>query len=498
MFVDALNLPDDHVIEADLCIVGAGAAGITIARELIDTNRRVAVLESGGFEFDPETQSLYEGTNVGLPSFDVDVNRLRYFGGTTNHWAGHSRPLEPIDFEVRPWIPNSGWPLSKEILEPYYRRAQRICELGEYRYEDLEYFADATDLPILDLQQSRLSSVVYNQSPPTRFGEVYRDELRDARNVTVYLNANLLELETDSGATHVTNALAACIRGPRFSVRARHYLLGAGGMENARLLLLSDSTNPSGLGNARDLVGRYFMDHVLLRPGVDISFSVPGVDLRLYQTLNQVAGGMMFSVLAVPEARMRQEQLANFRIHLVPLGPHYAESVGGMVSRFDGFAHGSTGSDEGYGSIALHLVLEPVPNPESRITLSEERDLFDQRRIVVDWRLTDAELANAHRALELAALEFGRMGLGRGFGKIFTNPDTWPGNLEAGKHHCGTTRMSSSPESGVVDGDCRVHGIDNLYIAGSSVFPTIGYANPTLTIVALALRLADHLKEKAS
>lgn len=497
MFVDALNLPDGHLIEADVCIIGGGAAGISMAREFIGTPHRVALLESGGFEFDAQTQSLYKGSNVGLPTFDVHVNRLRYFGGTTNHWAGHCRPLDSIDFEPREWIPHSGWPLTRRSLDPYYRRAQPICELGEYRYEDLGYFADRTGLPVLELEQSRLRSVVYNQSPPTRFGDVYRGEIRDARNVTVYLNANLLELKTDADARHVTGARAACIDGPRIAVRARRFVLAAGGMENARLLLLSNGANPAGLGNDRGLVGRYFMDHVLLRPGVDISFTVPGIDLRLYRSLHEVAGGRMFSVLAASETRMRRERLANFRIHLVPSGPRFEQAAGGVFSRLDGFKRGSDGSEEGYGSIALHLVLEPVPNPESRITLSGERDLFGQRRIAVDWRLTDAELGNAHRALELAALEFGRMGLGRGFGAIFRNPRTWPGNLEAGKHHCGTTRMSDSPDTGVVDGDCKVHGIDNLYVAGSSVFPTIGYANPTLTIVALALRLADNLKEAA-
>lgn len=496
MFVDALSLPDGRAVEADVCIIGAGAAGISMAREFIGSRYRIAVLESGGFEFDARTQSLYEGENIGRPTFDVHVNRLRYFGGTTNHWAGHCRPLDPIDFERRDWLPHSGWPLTHQALDPYYRRAQPICELGAYKYEDLGYFADRTGLPVLNLERSRLQSVVYNQSPPTRFGDVYRDELRDARNVSVYLNANLLELETDPGARHVTTARAACIEGPRFPVKARQFVLATGGMENARLLLLSNGANPAGLGNDHDLVGRYFMDHVLLRPGVDVSFSVPGVDLRLYRSLHEVAGGTMFAVLAASEKRMRRERITNFRIHLVPSEPRFEAPAGGVSSRLDGFERGSAGRDDGYGSIGLHLVLEPVPNPGSRITLSGERDRFDQRRIAVDWRLTDAELRNAHRALELAAMEFGRLGLGRGFGAIFRDPSKWPGNLEAGKHHCGTTRMADNSTTGVVNGDCRVHGVDNLYVAGSSVFPTIGYANPTLTIVALALRLSDHLKER--
>ena len=496
MFVDSYNLPHRYTIEADACIIGAGAAGIGMAREFIGTRHRIVVLESGGFEYDERIQSLYQGKNVGLPSFDVHANRLRYFGGTTNHWAGHCRPLDDVDFERRDWVPQSGWPISRADLDPYYRRTQPICQLGDYRYEDLGYFTDRTGLPQLNLGPSRLKSVVYNQSPPTRFGTVYREAIKNASNVTVYLNANVLELQSDPSASHVTGALAACIDGPRFSVKAGVFVLATGGMENPRLLLLSRGSNPAGLGNDNGLVGRYFMDHVLLRPGIDVSFSVPGVNLRLYHGLHKVAGGQMFSVLAASEERMRREGLTNFRIHLVPDKLHYKYPLGCVFSALDGDDAREPSNPEGYGSIGLHLVLEPVPNPDSRITLGKQLDLFGQPHIAVNWQLVDADMLNARRAMELAAIEFGRMGLGRGFGKIFRGKPHWPGNLEGGKHHCGTTRMSESPRTGVVDRDCRVHGVDNLYVAGSSVFPTIGYANPTLTIVALALRLSDHLKEK--
>jgi len=498
MFIDARELPRGHQVECDICIIGAGAAGISMARELAGARAEVVLMESGGFEYDRRTQSLYKGDNVGRHSFDVHVNRLRYFGGTTNHWAGHCRPLDPIDFEPRDGVPGGGWPLSRTDLDPYYRRAQPLCELGEYRYEDLDYFTGRTGLPALDLAPSRLQSVVYNQSPPTRFGRVYRDDLAAARNVRVLLHANLLELESEGGGARVVAARCACIEGPRFRVRARHYVLAAGGLENARLLLLSDADNPAGLGNDRGLVGRYFMDHVLLRPGVDVSFSTPGVNLALYEGLHEVSGGRMFSVLAAAAGRLREESLPNFRIHLVRSGPRFEAPAGGLFSGVDGFLRGREGNQAGYGSVGLHLVLEPVPNPDSRVMLSRERDLFGQRRIAVDWRLTDAELSHARRAMELAAMEFGRLGLGRGYGDIFADPSRWPDNLEAGKHHCGTTRMADTPASGVVDPHCRVHGIENLHVAGSSVFPSIGYANPTLTIIALALRLTDRLREETA
>ncbi|MEA3290837.1 MAG: NAD(P)-binding protein, partial [Pseudomonadota bacterium] len=197
MFVDATSLPDGEPIDTDICIVGAGAAGITMARELAGSRYSVALLESGGLELDARTQSLYEGKNTGIPTFDLQVNRLRFFGGTTNHWAGHCRLLDPIDFERRDWVPHSGWPISHHELGPYYTRAQPICGLGPARYEDLNYFTECTGLPALPLDGNRLKTAVYNQSPPTRFGKEYRNELRRAHNVIVYLKANVLELVTN-------------------------------------------------------------------------------------------------------------------------------------------------------------------------------------------------------------------------------------------------------------------------------------------------------------
>lgn len=494
MFVDSRELSPRNVLETDVCVVGAGAAGITIARAFAGTSTQVTVLESGGFAYDELTQSLYKGRNTGLRTFPLHVNRLRYFGGTTNHWAGHCRPLDAIDLERKQWMPYSGWPLSRAELDPYYIEAQPVLGLGEYQYENLQRLEDGTGLSALPLDRRRLKTAVYGQSPPTRFGEVYRDELEEAGNVRVYLHANALELLPDDALSRVNSLSVACIDGPRFSVQARFVILAAGGIENARILLLSDSRAPGGLGNGRNIVGRFFMDHVLLRPGLDVSLTGSGTDFRLYQELHRLAGGKTFAVVTAAEELLRQERMTNFRIHLVPAGPKYGISMGSVFSALDGHPESGTLKKRRDNSVAMHLVLEPVPNPDSRVSLSDERDLLGQRRLQVNWQLTPTELTNAHRALELLAVEFGRMGLGRAYGTILADKTRWPGNLEAGKHHCGTTRMSDNPATGVVDVNCRVFGFDNLYVAGSSVFPTIGYANPTLTIVALALRLAEHLK----
>jgi choline dehydrogenase-like flavoprotein len=501
MFIYARELNNGQHIESDVCIIGAGAAGITIAREYIGTSANVVLLESGGLEFDKKTQSLYDGKNIGIPSFGLNVNRLRYFGGTTNHWAGHCRPLDPIDFEQRSWVAHSGWPISRADLAPSYRRAQPVVGLGPYEYDDLGFWLRGRDTSALDFDENRLKTVVYNQSPPTRFGKEYRQELKDARNITVYLNANVLEIECNETATQVAGLKVACIDGPNFSVSAKIYILATGGMENARILLLSNQVATAGLGNDNGLVGRFFMDHLLLRPGADISFSDPRINLPLYETIQNVAGGRMFAVIASPEKLLRKEKLNNFRIHLIKSKPKASDADGRIFSDIDGVPGAEDHSLDELPSrknnrdfIALHLVLEPIPNPDSRIVLSDSTDYFGQRKINVDWQVHNRDLDNAYRAMELAAMEFGRLGLGRAYGEIFKDHSLWPGNMEAGKHHCGTTRMTDNPKTGVVDKNCKLNNVSNLYIAGSSLFPTIGYANPTLTIVALALRLADHTR----
>ncbi len=495
MFIDSRELEKNQLLQADLCIIGAGAAGITIAREFIGTSKKVILLESGGFEFNQDIQDLNRGKNTGHHSFDLHVNRLRFFGGTTNHWAGHCRPLEAIDFEKKPWVPYSGWPINRSDLNEYYFKAQTILELGEPDYGDLGAFEKATNLKALELDNKRLQSVVYGQSPPTRFGKVYRQELENAANIDIYLYANVLTINAHPSLSGIKDLSVTSFTGQPFTVQANKYILATGGIENPRLLLLSNNVYPQGLGNQNDLVGRFFMDHLLLRPGLDLSFTHPGLNLRLYHGIHQLEGRKQFAVMTIAQNLLRAEKLANFRAHLYRTRPRYQLPIGGVFSDIDDFAGENPLKPARNNSIGVHLVLDPTPNPESRITLSQtDVDRFNQPRVNVKWLIDNTDLNNAYRAMELIALEFGRLGLGRGYSDLFKDQHHWPNNLEAGKHHCGTTRMADTPQLGVVDADCKVFGVDNLYIAGSSVFPTIGYANPTFTIVALALRLSDHIK----
>lgn len=528
MFIDARSLPNEELLEADLCIIGGGAAGLTLALEMRGAGLRIIVLESGEFGLDERTQSLYTGPNLSFPADPLDKARLRFLGGSSNHWAGNCMRLDAIDFEARDEIPHSGWPIGLTDLEPYYPRAQAWVETpADGPYDSPERRDEIGHGPI-DSNPDLLRTFLYAESPPTAFGASYEDDLAAAEDITVYLNANVLELEANDTASAVTGLACAVIDGPEFKVAARRYVLAAGGIEIPRLLLLSNRIAPAGLGNENDLVGRFFTDHISLRPALNVMLPTSDPALRLYSDNHEIAGGFyMRGALAASESLLRRERLANFNFFLfsgtdrspgmdaaiglrralgrggVPddLGWH----LGNVLTDLDGATNviyrRLTGTDEDLIErtwLDPWSVCESVPNPESRVRLIEERDeIFGQNRVGLDWRPAAQDLETTRRATEVLAMELGRLGYGRVWSEVLADPDNWPRTYH-GKHHCGTTRMSDDPKTGVVNRDCQVHGIPNLFIASSAVFPTHGHATPTLTIVALAVRLADHLKAEAA
>jgi len=267
MFINAEEWDDGAPVSCDLCIVGAGAAGITLARHLASADLKVCLLESGGFEFSQSTQSLCEGKVTGRGYFDLDMARLRFFGGSTNHWSGWCCPLDPIDFEPRADLPGSGWPIGYEELEPYYRRAHEICELGPYTY-DANAFGDRVPPFYREpLDEYQVTVHIWQRSPPTRFGETYRAGIDEATHVRCFLNANVVGIETANGGADVSALQVRTLGGKRFKVDARIFVLACGGIENARLLLQPTRECPHGVGNDHDQVGRYFMLHPILEVG---------------------------------------------------------------------------------------------------------------------------------------------------------------------------------------------------------------------------------------
>jgi choline dehydrogenase-like flavoprotein len=516
MLVDARSVPENSVIETDVCIVGAGAAGITLAREFIGKRFRVCLLESGGFEFGDKIQDLYNGANAGF-SVPLRVARLRYFGGSTNHWGSYCRPLDDIDFEARDWVPDSGWPFKKSELEPYYERAQSICQLGPYVY-DPQFWQTTSGAPLPLASKRIVTSIFQMREPALRFGAAYRDEIVKAANVTTFLHANLLSFEADSSARSVKRARVGSLDGPRFSVTGKVFILAAGAIENARLLLLSNDRNPDGLGNENGIVGRFFMSHALCKPGLFLP-SDPLIPATLYQYDKPAVGRLrIVGHLTLSPETQRQNRLLNFNASLkfpVPVASTGLLSAKRLVNReFDTLAkdlRNIIADMDGVAAAAywkvrtgmipveaysLTCAIEQSPNRDSRVSLSSDRDALGQRRVRLDWRLTAVDKNTLRRSLEILGAELGRAALGRLKISLEKGENAWPELVQDGGHHIGTTRMHVDPKQGVVDGHCRVHGISNLFVAGSSVFPTSGHANPTLTIVALALRLAADVRRQ--
>lgn len=505
MHTDARTLESNTVIEGDVCIVGAGAAGLSMALDWIGTGHRVILLEGGGFDYEAAQQARYRGENIGQRYFPLETSRLHYFGGTTGHWAGFCSDMDPIDFQVRDWVPHSGWPFDRATLDPFYARAQPLLQLGPYRY-DLDYWEGQDPALVrLPLDETRVHTKIWQHSPPTRFGTEYRDAVTGADTLHLFTHANVVDIEANEGASHIERLHVRTLEGKAHTVQARHYVLACGALQNARLLLASTQQMPQGLGNAHDVVGRYFMEHLEIASGALVI--APGTPMQLYRfTGFQIKAR---GELAIPEAQQRAHKILNCTLSL---WPGVSDDIRDRIATFDSAwfrnrprrenrpePEPESGPPAEVQQYTLNARLEQAPNARSRVVLSTERDATGVPRANLDWQLLPLDKQSIRTTCRLVAEEMGRSGLGRVqmLPWLQDEDDTlWPRYLAAGWHHMGTTRMHPDPKQGVVDANCKVHGIDNLYTAGSSAFPTAGTVNPTLTLVALSLRLSDHIKSK--
>lgn len=542
MIVDARHLPADHRLDAHIAIVGAGPAGITLAHELMGSGLSVVLLEAGGTAADTRRLDGFAGDVLDPTRHPpLTLYRVRGLGGGSTLWGGRCVPFDPIDLEERPWVPWSGWPLAYGELRTWYRRALAYCEAGPFRFRAAEALRAGTApmVPGLEVGGEVAGDALERFSPPTDFGRRYRAALARSRDVTLVLEARCTGLELTEDRHAVTELRCATETGHRFTVRARRVVLAAGALETTRLMLAA------GAGN--DLVGRFYMCHLegkaavaRFRPGTKVVFQyerdVDGVYVRRHFSLppevqrrraltnvilrfeppviaDPAHGSPVLSAMWLSRTFLKAE----YERKLASFGYRGAESGGRrtLIARhLMNLALGAPGlarfgldwtlrhvlatrklpyvAVKGRdGAFTLDYNAEQVPNPDSRVTLSDSRDALGLPRLVVDWRASAQDVEGILTAHRLLAQHLEQATIGR----LDVDEDAIRDGYNAvGGHHMGTTRMADSPARGVVDRHCRVFGTDNLFVAGASVLPTSSHANPTLTLVALAARLAGHLR----
>ncbi len=548
MKFDARELPHGRIVESDVCVIGAGPAGTTLSREFLDTNISVNLLESGGDKYDHEVSSLSQGTLSGELYEPLEYTHMRRIGGTACNWIlqmtdnqyGYRyTPLDEIDFEARDGLPHSGWPIKKSDLDPYYARVQEVCEIGPYHYS-AEYWA-RHEMMTLPLPKDKAVNSAFLFGPTRKFTKDFPEQIVSSKNVNIYAHATVVELISSECGQKIETALVRTFDGKEIYFKAKQFVISANALQTPRLLLNSTRRHPNGIGNQHDNVGRYYMDHNLVPSGNFVPHDPKLINKMGFYDMQSIEGASVLGRINLSPKVMRDEGLRNFAAMLFPmpwsqadldamnsvaalkfhftfnyrrfpkgLGLHLVniyrgrnrlfravyESIRYKVPVLMGLGRGGwsrmANNEKKYNRLELLALIEQSPHPHNRVTLTDEKDGLGCPKIKVHYTWSPEDLASVVRAQKIMGEALVETGLGN------YEPPKLPidsvRKLTGVHHMMGTTRMSDDPRHGVVDRNCRVHGVRNLFVAGSATFATGGYANPTLTNLALSIRVADQVK----
>ena len=524
--IDLDQAPAQAELATEVCVIGAGAAGISVTRKLLAAGHEVVLLESGGLDYEADVAELNTGENVGEDYYDLEDSRLRFFGGTTAIWGGRCAELDPIDLEKRDYVPHSGWPIVWSELDRHYEEARPL--FGMSRRKATPELLRKAGVPIPSFDPDALATPLWTFD--RRFNRFTYQSCADLRanfKCRIVTHATVTEIVAAASGAGIERVEARSLRGPALTVWAKAFVLAAGGIETPRLLLASRSVMPQGLGNAHDRVGRYFMEHPHARGGRIVDGAAWPL-LKAFGRRHRVDGQDLAALITPAETLQRREGILNTSLTIVARQPRGRRQFFGMKA-YSGIKHKMAPTKGGralwmvtkkaagwaqrhidparpwalhkLGSLDVALLVraEQAPNPDSRVTLTGATDAAGTPRVALDWRLSEIDVRSVRVLVEALGRELGRLGLGRVEPAEWLSGTAWEtdplisSHPIGGYHHMGTTRMGENPRSSVTDGHGRVHGIDNLYVAGSSLFPTGSWANPTLTIVALALRTAERI-----
>lgn len=529
MIVDANDFDRPSHFDADICILGGGVAGIVLANELLTENKSIILLESGDDGFDGETQFLYEAESTPKYFPDPTWSRLRMLGGASNHWENSIERFDPIDFQRRNWIEHSGWPITYDEVAKYYPEAEAYCRVAKEGC-DFSLWREKLTREGMFSDSSMFESVIAKSpASPTLFFEEYGKALVDNKSIRVIKNANVVDVDYQTEQQNVQAAVFQTFSGVQHRVKAKAFVMCMGGIENARMLLHFNERYDNKLGNQYDNVGRYFMEHPTVRAAHFLPLDENGIDkihregivvdneLTLrgraslsehaqseHQTFNMrmyfnkkskiVLSDGVSSSHVVRNSLKESEIPDEFGSHLLNIIKdidHIAESF--LQKEFDRTLFDSVHEFGGYQLLAM---IEQTPHRDNRIKLGTTTDAIGLKKIKIDFHVTEQDKQRTWKTLELLSKDTAIQKLGRI--KLLKERESriWGSQLGYGQHHMGTTRMSDRAEEGVVDASSKVFGTNNLYVAGSSVFPTGGHVPPTLTIVAMAIKLANEIKHR--